>query len=151
MQTTQARVIGIISRAAHHYMKKIGEPYQINAIECLMLLQIAETPGMTQEQISSAMVIDKSITTRAMQKFQSAQWIHKTTKTEDKRSFAIELAEQGHIVVQTLNKQLNRWNDYLAMGESEEDMAKVFAVLDRMAVRGLAAEEQGYGVLDNLL
>lgn len=147
MQTKQARVFGVISRAAHHYMKKIGEPYQINAIECLMLLQIAEQEDMTQEQISTVLVVDKSITTRAMQKFQRQNWVIKKNKQEDKRAFVIAISPDGQKIVNDLNHQLNQWNDYLADGMDNKDMANLFSVLDKMAAKALIAEEEGYGVI----
>ena len=99
MRTDQASVFGIISRAAYRYMKWMGEPYGINAIECLMLLHIQQYDESTLEQISRAMVIDKSVTTRGISKFLEQGWVEKKSSLIDKRAYHISLTAVGEQIV----------------------------------------------------
>ncbi|MFD1093023.1 MarR family winged helix-turn-helix transcriptional regulator [Providencia vermicola] len=137
MRTEQARVFGVISRAAHHYMKWMGEPYGINAIECLMILHIHQYDALTLEQISKAMVVDKSVTTRGVGKFLEKGWIVKTHSQTDKRAYHISLTPYGHTIVGELNDKLDKWNDYLATGLSEGEAQQLFASLESLAKRAV--------------
>jgi DNA-binding MarR family transcriptional regulator len=71
----------------------------------------------------------------------------KKNKQEDKRAFVIAISPDGQKIVDDLNHQLNQWNDYLADGMDNKDMANLFSVLDKMAAKALIAEEEGYGVI----
>ncbi|ELX8380714.1 MarR family winged helix-turn-helix transcriptional regulator [Providencia vermicola] len=133
MRTDQARVFGIISRAAHRYMKWMGEPYGLNAIECLMLLHIQQYDESTLEQISRAMVIDKSVTTRGISKFLEQKWVEKKNSDVDKRAYHISLTLLGNKVVDELNHKLNKWNDYLAADLTEQNAQQLFGFLDSLA------------------
>ncbi|EOE1424151.1 MarR family winged helix-turn-helix transcriptional regulator [Providencia stuartii] len=133
MRTDQARVFGIISRAAHRYMKWMGEPYGINAIECLMLLHIQQYDESTLEQISRAMVIDKSVTTRGISKFLEQGWVEKKSSLIDKRAYHISLTAVGEQIVEELNDKLNKWNDYLAADLTEQDAEQLFGFLYSLA------------------
>ncbi|MEQ4676049.1 MarR family winged helix-turn-helix transcriptional regulator [Providencia vermicola] len=137
MRTEQARVFGVISRAAHHYMKWMGEPYGLNAIECLMILHIYQYDASTLEQISKAMVVDKSVTTRGVSKFLAKNWIVKTHSQTDKRAYHISLTPSGHTIVGELNDKLDKWNDYLATGLSEGEAQQLFASLESLAKRAV--------------
>lgn len=137
MRTDQARIFGVISRAAHHYMKWMGEPYGLNAIECLMLLHIDQYDESTFEQISRAMVIDKSVTTRGVSKFLDKGWVEKKNSVVDKRAYHLSLTLTGHEIATELNQKLNKWNDYLAADLTEQDVEQLFGFLDSLAKNAL--------------
>lgn len=110
-----------------------GEPYGINAIECLMLLHIQQYDESTLEQISRAMVIDKSVTTRGISKFLEQGWVEKKSSLIDKRAYHISLTAVGEQIVEELNDKLNKWNDYLAADLTEQDAEQLFGFLDSLA------------------
>ena len=114
-------------------MKWMGEPYGINAIECLMLLHIQQYDESTLEQISRAMVIDKSVTTRGISKFLEQGWVEKKSSLIDKRAYHISLTAVGEQIVEELNDKLNKWNDYLAADLTEQDAEQLFGFLDSLA------------------
>ncbi|WP_369309462.1 MarR family winged helix-turn-helix transcriptional regulator [Providencia rettgeri] len=144
MRTEQARVFGVISRAAHHYMRWMGEPYGLNAIECLMILHIHQYDASTLEQISTAMVVDKSVTTRGVGKFLEKGWIEKTNSQIDKRAYHISLTSLGHTIVSELNDKLDKWNDYLAADLSEQQTEQLFHSLESLAKRALESSIKDY-------
>nr|WP_282554848.1 MULTISPECIES: MarR family winged helix-turn-helix transcriptional regulator [Providencia] len=111
----------------------MGEPYGINAIECLMLLHIQQYDESTLEQISRAMVIDKSVTTRGISKFLEQGWVEKKSSLIDKRAYHISLTAIGEQIVEELNDKLNKWNDYLAADLTEQDAEQLFGFLDSLA------------------
>nr|WP_282555277.1 MULTISPECIES: MarR family winged helix-turn-helix transcriptional regulator [Providencia] len=111
----------------------MGEPYGINAIECLMLLHIQQYDESTLEQISRAMVIDKSVTTRGISKFLEQGWVEKKSSLIDKRAYHISLTAVGEQIVEELNDKLNKWNDYLAADLTEQDAEQLFGFLDSLA------------------
>lgn len=137
MHTEQARVFGVISRAAHHYMKWMGEPYGINAIECLMILHIHQYDASTLEQITKAMVVDKSVTTRGVSKFLAKGWVAKTNSLVDKRVYHVSLTALGKTIVNELNFKLDKWNDYLAADLPEQEADQLFSALESLAKRAI--------------
>lgn len=137
MRTEQARVFGVISRAAHHYMKWMGEPYGINAIECLMILHIDQYDESALEQITKAMVVDKSVTTRGVSKFLAKGWVAKTNSLVDKRVYHVSLTSRGKTIVNELNYKLNKWNDYLAADLPEQEAEQLFSALESLAKRAI--------------
>ncbi|HEF8773631.1 MarR family winged helix-turn-helix transcriptional regulator [Providencia manganoxydans] len=147
MRTEQARVFGVISRAAHHYMKWMGEPYGINAIECLMILHIHQNDALTLEQISKAMVVDKSVTTRGVGKFIEKKWVEKTNSQIDKRAYHVSLTELGATIVSELNHKLDKWNDYLAADLSEEQAEQLFHSLESLTKRALESSVNDFPLI----
>lgn len=147
MRTEQARVFGVISRAAHHYMKWMGEPYGINAIECLMILHIHQNDASTLEQISKAMVVDKSMTTRGVGKFLEKGWIEKTNSQVDKRAYHVSLTVLGTTIVKELNHKLDKWNDYLAADLSEQQVEQLFHSLESLTKRALESSVNNFSVM----
>nr|WP_303621764.1 MarR family winged helix-turn-helix transcriptional regulator [Providencia rettgeri] len=137
MRTEQARVFGVISRAAHHYMKWMGEPYGLNAIECLMILHIHQYDASTLEQITKAMVVDKSVTTRGVSKFLAKGWVAKTNSFVDKRVYHVSLTALGKTIVNELNFKLDKWNDYLAADLPEQEADQLFSALESLAKRAI--------------
>ncbi|HDN2513436.1 TPA: winged helix-turn-helix transcriptional regulator [Providencia rettgeri] len=147
MRTEQARVFGVISRAAHHYMKWMGEPYGINAIECLMILHIHQYDSSTLEQITKAMVVDKSVTTRGVGKFLKKGWVVKTISQTDKRAYHISLTPLGHSIVSELNNKLDKWNDYLAADLSEPEAKQLFSSLESLAKRAVESSVNDFPLI----
>ncbi|HHE6471054.1 TPA: MarR family winged helix-turn-helix transcriptional regulator [Providencia rettgeri] len=137
MRTEQARVFGVISRAAHHYMKWMGEPYGINAIECLMILHIEQYDASTLEQITKSMVVDKSVTTRSVSKFLAKGWVAKTNSSVDKRVYHVSLTPLGKTIVNELNWKLDKWNNYLAADLPEQEVEQLFNLLASLTKRAV--------------
>nr|WP_282553137.1 MarR family winged helix-turn-helix transcriptional regulator [Providencia stuartii] len=98
-----------------------------------MLLHIQQYDESTLEQISRAMVIDKSVTTRGISKFLEQGWVEKKSSLIDKRAYHISLTAIGEQIVEELNDKLNKWNDYLAADLTEQDAEQLFGFLDSLA------------------
>nr|WP_282561472.1 MarR family winged helix-turn-helix transcriptional regulator [Providencia rettgeri] len=102
-----------------------------------MILHIDQYDASTLEQITKAMVVDKSVTTRGVSKFLSSGWVAKTNSAVDKRVYHVSLTPLGKTIVNELNCKLNKWNDYLAADLPEQEAEQLFNALESLAKRAI--------------
>nr|WP_284150329.1 MarR family winged helix-turn-helix transcriptional regulator [Providencia rettgeri] len=102
-----------------------------------MILHIHQYDASTLEQITKAMVVDKSVTTRGVSKFLAKGWVAKTNSFVDKRVYHVSLTALGKTIVNELNFKLDKWNDYLAADLPEQEADQLFSALESLAKRAI--------------
>lgn len=64
---TLARNVGILHRQTQTYIAAIGSTLDISFSECILLMNIYGNEGITQEELSALLFIDKAATARSLQ------------------------------------------------------------------------------------
>jgi len=66
MYTSLARHLAILHRHNQRYLNQVLKPYSLTSGEVGFLMSLYQAEGQTQEELSTALVIDKAATARAM-------------------------------------------------------------------------------------
>ena len=87
--------IYIISRLTHIYytreLRKIGLSFG----EFPFLISVYENEGISQEELSSLLIISKSTTAMMIRKLAEAGYVRKEVDPDDKRNFRLYITDEG--------------------------------------------------------
>ncbi len=104
----------------------------IGSGQYLFLLFLYKNSGVTQEDITKALCIDKATTARALKKLEDLDYISRQVDEEDKRAHRVYVTEKALENKEKFFEILHGWSTKIGNGftESEKDIA--LELLQRM-------------------
>lgn len=132
MINSLGRLISILYRKGNIYKNMILEDFNITASEQPFLSSLFNEDGVSQEYLSSKLLLDKASTTRSLQSLIDKGYIKKKRDDNDKRINRIFLTEKSKSIEKEIKARLENWNDILTsdLNESEKEMA--YLILNKM-------------------
>lgn len=126
------RLISILYRKGNIYKNIILDDFNITASEQPFLSSLFNEDGVSQEYLSSKLLLDKASTTRSLQSLIDKGYIKKKKDENDKRINRIFLTEKSKSIEKEIKARLENWNDILTsdLNESEKEMA--YLILNKM-------------------
>ncbi|MBQ8351093.1 MAG: MarR family transcriptional regulator [Clostridia bacterium] len=129
------RYINLLSRAQSIYRAdKLQEP-QLSPVHHSYVLAICNHPGLSQEELSRHLCINKSNVARQLAGLEANGYIARTPDERDKRQFRIYPTERMLALLPAVRAITEDWNDYLTDGIPEEELAVFHATLEKIAAR----------------
>lgn len=131
------KAISAIYRYSQTYIGENAKKYSIGKGQWSFLTQLLfNHDGLTQEELSDKLYIDKANTARALKKLEDTGYIYRKEDPEDARKKriyvtdkALEFENEFHQIFKGLNKMLSK-----GFTESEKDMARnlLYKMLDNI-------------------
>ena len=131
--STPGKLISVLSRYSNIYISKQLEPFNIGKGQFWLLFFLYQKDGLTQEELSQLLTVDKSTTARAVAKLENAGYISKKLNTRDLRANQIFLTVKAKELKPRIHSILTEWNKILSAGMTEEEMEKTLHLLQKMA------------------
>lgn len=126
------REIGMIARALDSISNIEFKELDLTKGQYLYVVRICEQPGIIQEQLLDMIKVDRSTATRALQKLEVNGFIEKKTDIHNKKNKKLYATDKGKAVYPFIKRE-NAYSDSTALeGFSEEEMATVSELLQRM-------------------
>jgi DNA-binding MarR family transcriptional regulator len=88
--------------------------------------------GLSQEEITHALEIDKATTARALKKLEDNGYIERKSDEKDKRIKRVFLTEKGADIKDELKKTAEKWEEKVTHGIPKEKIETFLEVLDKM-------------------
>jgi len=126
------RLISILYRKSLVYMNSALKEYGLTASEQPFLTSLYHYNGMTQEQLSEHLNIDKAATARVVQSLVAKGFVVKRKAVDDKRFNRIFLTEKGKESKRYVLPILSQWSELLAAGMDEETRDALYGTLETM-------------------
>jgi DNA-binding MarR family transcriptional regulator len=126
------RLLSILHRQAQVYINYVLKELNITAAEYAFLLCLYKKDGMTQEDLSTYLYIDKSATTRAIKSLEEKGYVFKNKDNADKRFNRIYLTPKAKEYKDEIRQKVRRWVEFLTEGLDKETVNVVISVLERM-------------------
>ncbi len=95
------------------------------------LLYLSNNDGCNQEEISSALNIDKGTTARALQKLEKEGYINKEIDKNDRRINHIIVTKKGFEIKHIIIKILNAWDKMLYSDFTEKEKKGTFEIIGK--------------------
>lgn len=133
MKSSVGRLVSILYRKNQVYLNGVLKPLNITAAEVPVLIHLFGRDGISQEELSSFLVIDKAATARVVQSLLDKGFLRKEKDPNDRRSNQVFLTEQAIEQRATIFAHLRQWTDFLTAGIDEASVQTMFAVLEAMA------------------
>lgn len=127
------RWISILYRYGQGHIGKKLEKYNIGSGQYIFLLALYRKDGISQEEISAHLKIDKATTAKAIKRLEEEGYILRETDIDDKRAYKVYLTEKALDIKPFVQAVIADWNNILASGLSEDEKENVLRLLKKMA------------------
>lgn len=127
------RWLSILYRYGQVYISKQMEPYDIGSGQYIFLLALYKKDGISQEEISDHLKIDKATTAKAIKRLEGEDYIKRDINFKDKRAYKVFLTQKALDIKPVIKNILKNWSDILSEGLSEDEKSTVLDLLSRMA------------------
>ncbi|MGL5244606.1 MAG: MarR family winged helix-turn-helix transcriptional regulator [Sarcina sp.] len=115
------KYISMLYRQGRAFLTKEFNSIGIGSGQYLFLLQLYKEDGITQEELSETLLIDKGTTARAIRKLEEEGFVRRIKNESDKRSNKIYLTEKAKKNKQSVFNILNKWEDILIKDLTSEE------------------------------
>jgi len=129
------RLVSILYRKNQVYLNLVLKPYNMAASEVPVITYLYSHDGVSQEELSSFLMIDKAATARVTQSLLEKQFIRKERDLCDKRVNRIYLEEKVLKIRADIIELLQQWSGFLAEGLDEETVEAMYVVLESMVAK----------------
>ena len=121
-----------------------GRLYRKSSLESIptahpvCLLEIADHPGLSQDQLAQLMGLDKSNAARRVAALEAESVILRTPSARDKRVMELRLTPQGEALLPPIREALSRWDRWLTQDLTDEERILLDSLLARMDARAMS-------------
>jgi DNA-binding MarR family transcriptional regulator len=126
------KYISMLYRSGSSYISKRLSKYNIGSGQHTFLAYLYHHDGVTQEQLSNDLYIDKSTTAKALKKLENEGYILRKVDEKDRRAYRVYLTDKGQAIIGDLFSILDEWNDTITKDFSEEEKELSIKLLQRM-------------------
>ena len=129
------RDLAHIARCGGQYRTKLLEPLGITVRQASMLMEVCNTPGISQDTLSRRVFLNKSVVARQLAALEENGFVERPTCQKDKRVTRLYPTEKA---LQIQPKLQAIWADcehFLTEGMTEEEIALLEAMLSRVKLQ----------------
>lgn len=126
------RRIGTISRIVASKSDIKFKKYDLQKGQYIFVVRICEHPGLNLMELTQMLNVDKSTTTKAIQKLEKIGYVIKTHLENNKKNIALFPTEKAKKVYENIINEENVRADLCFDGFTEEEKQQALQYLERM-------------------
>jgi DNA-binding MarR family transcriptional regulator len=127
------RKISCVFRNSHSFFDSVFKEFHIGRGQMHYFMYIVNHGnGLSQDEITHALEIDKATTARALKNLEDNGYIERKSDEKDKRIKRVFLTKKGADIKDELKKAAEVWEEKVTQGIEEEKMEIFLDVLDKM-------------------
>ncbi|WP_346355635.1 MarR family transcriptional regulator [Azotosporobacter soli] len=130
--------ISLLYRYSQIFFNKEFKRYNLGSGQYMFLIELYKHPGITQEQLSERVRIDKATTAKAIAKLIAEGYVTKETSATDKRAYNLYTTEKAAAIQDELFLLMDGWNQQLLDGFSTAEQETAHQLLEKMCANALA-------------
>lgn len=113
------------------YSNKL-EKYGLGSGQSIFLFQLYKKDGISQEELSNILYVDKATTTRAIQKLEKQGFVKRITSDRDRRSNIVYLTDKAKELQKDIENILKEWDTILLKSLTSDEKEKLLEILKKM-------------------
>jgi len=130
-----SRYINVISRCGNMYRTDRLKGTDLGTAHHTYLFTICRNPGISQEQLSRMIYINKSNVTRNLAVLEKNGYIERRPSEIDKRVMLVFPTQKAQDALPRLREIIHDWNELVAADFTEEELEQLRSMLARIAER----------------
>lgn len=138
-----SQILKEISFLGRAYREKMLEPIGVNPRLGMYLREIGAAPGISQEQLTQRIGINKSNVARQVAALEEEGYIQRRSCGKDKRVLRLYPTEKALSLLPRINQVMDAWEQLLVAGLTEADQQTLEAMLLRLRDSALSAAKEG--------
>jgi DNA-binding MarR family transcriptional regulator len=132
LKNTIPKWVSLIYRYGQMYIGEQLKEYGIGKGQHIFLNALFKQDGLSQEELSDILKIDKGTTAKALKKLEAQGYVIRTVRAEDKRSYQVHLTDKAWQIKGKLREVLTNWRHILSKDFSEEEQQQALKYLEKM-------------------
>ena len=108
--------------------------YDMGYGQMLFLLQLYKQDGISQEDLTKKLSIDKGTTARSIKKLEQEGFVVRSKDEHDKRAYKIFLTDKSKEKQETVCNVLQDWEDILTENITEEERDTLINILKKICI-----------------
>ena len=133
MKFSIGRLVSILHRQSQVYINKSLKEFNITSAEYFFILYLYSHEGISQDELSTYLYIDKSATARAIKSLEQKDYVIKRKDPFDKRFNRIFLTEKAKKYKGEIKKRVNKWSEFLTEDLDKETVDTLLFLLQDMS------------------
>lgn len=126
------KYIGELHRASGIYFSKKFNKFGIGSGQYIFLLNLYRNSGITQEELTDIVKLDKATTARAIKKLEEEGYVSRVKKENDKRAYRLELTEKAENIKEEVYSIMNQWESKVRSCLTQEETEELINLLSKL-------------------
>ena len=124
--------INLISRSAELYREERLKPYGISGCQSKYILAVANSPGISREELSRRLFVNKSNVARQITLLEASGFVRREVNERDRRATLLYPTQKLTEVLPKVREVLGEWRNIITEGFSEEEKELLHGLTGRM-------------------
>ncbi len=133
--------ISILYRKSHIWLNNGCAQYHLTAAQALIILILCDFDGLTQDDITKRLSLDKSVIAKTVTKLEELGFLVRTTNAKDKRTYDIQPTEKAWKVYPFIQEEIDRCFQKMTRSMTEKERQEFQRLLLMAAEATLALED----------
>ena len=126
------KYISQIYRKGNSFISKEISKFGIGSGQIMFLIELYKNDGISQEELSEILNIDKATTCRAIKKLEKEELLIKVKDENDKRAYKLYLTEKSKSIEDNIKNALNEWEKHISKELSLEEVNILINMLKKI-------------------
>src|SRR6056297_2455539 len=131
--TSLGRLVSAIHRYGHCFFDHLFSDIEIGHGPRNFLAALYLREGISQDELSECLMMDKTTTARAVKKLEDAGYVTRSREERDRRYYHLYLTDKGRALAPRIWETRKQWTEILSEGFSEEEEKLFYSYLERAA------------------
>jgi DNA-binding MarR family transcriptional regulator len=118
-------------KARRNLLDKVLLPYGITASEVMILKNVYENDGITQDELGEFSLVDRTTISRRIKKLENLGYLRKERDEKDKRAFRIYKTKKANELYELINKTLDDFQATTSKGITDEEKTVILNVFNK--------------------
>ena len=124
--------INLVSRSAEVFREEKLKDCGIRGCQSKYVLMIANTPGVSQEDISRSLFVNKSNVARQISNLEQKGFVKKLENDKDRRAVLLYPTQKLMDILPRVREVLAEWRTLVTEGFTEEEKAELQRLSEKM-------------------
>ncbi|MCD7729045.1 MAG: MarR family transcriptional regulator [Clostridia bacterium] len=124
--------INLVSRSAEAFREERLAPYGIKGCQSHYFLEICRTPGISQEELSRSLLINKSNVARQISLLEKGGFVKREAKDGDRRTFLLYPTQKMLDALPEVKRVHGEWRRLVTEGFTEDESRQLQLLSEKM-------------------
>lgn len=139
IENSSGKWISILHRYAQSFIVKRLKNYDIGSGQYIFLMELYKCDGRRQEDLATALNIDKGTTARALSNLEKQGYLKREVDKVDKRAYRVFLTTKAYDVKPYVHQILLEWTDIITSDLFEREAETALGLLQKMAANAVVS------------
>lgn len=127
-----SREILLVNRYFRQKRQAYLEPFGLKGYHARYLIEIGSCPGISQDQLSQKLGVDKSNVARQVAILEESGYLQRRPSPTDKRVLQLFHTDKAAALIQPLKEETDCWEKQLTQSLTPEELDTFMALLHRL-------------------